>query len=183
MTFILGIDPGLSGACSVHTADGDFVEVMDIPVMESGGKQAFVKNVINAAGFREQLEKVRACRPELLAFVETVGAMPKQGVSSMFSLGHTVGTIQAVLTCAEIPYIMVRPQEWQPFFFGRMSKAVKGAKREKGQSRAYAIRRFPVTTPYLGLAKHHNRAEAILIGYYGCQRMKPAHHTEGSLSA
>lgn len=163
MTFILGIDPGLSGACAVLTDAGEFVEVFDVPVMQAGGKQSYVKNVVNAAAMHDRLVLVRSRGAALFAYVESVSAMPKQGVASMFSLGHTVGTIQSVLACLHIPYVMVRPQEWK--------KSVGLLKTEKAQSRAVAIQRFPSASPQLTRVKDHNRAEAILLGHYGAQRV------------
>lgn len=159
--YILGIDPGLTGACAVFTDKGEFVEVFDIPVMQTGGKQSFVKNVVNASGLHDQLAGM-GCMSGLAAYVETTSSMPGQGVSSMFSMGYTAGTITAVLACLGIPYTMVRPQEWK--------KAAGLIKSEKGQSRALAIQRFPAAAKALGRVKDHNRAEAILIAAYGATK-------------
>lgn len=162
MTFVLGIDPGLSGAVSVMTSSGEFVEVFDIPVMQTGGKQSFVKNTVNAAALFTKLQLVRSGGAGLVAYVETISAMPKQGVASMFSMGHTLGAITSVLACLQIPYIMVRPQEWK--------KATGLLKTDKNQSRAVAVQRFPTATPWLERVKDHNRAESLLIAHYGAQR-------------
>lgn len=166
MTFILGIDPGLTGACAVCTESGEFVEVFDVPVMQAGGKQSYVKNVVNAASLHDKLQVVRAGGAGIIAYVESVNAMPKQGVASMFSMGHTLGAIQSVLACLHIPYVMVRPMEWK--------KATGLLKADKHQSRATAIQLFPSASDRLTRAKDHNRAEAILISRYGVQRTSRA---------
>lgn len=52
----------------------------------------------------------------LVAAVEKVGAMPHQGVSSMFSFGRSYGFIQGVLTAFGIPYQLVPPRKWKAEF-------------------------------------------------------------------
>lgn len=157
MTLTIGIDPGLSGAVAIF-CDGQFAEVFDLPTMQSGGKQAFVQNAINAGELARMLAE-RTKGADVMVYVETVSAMPKQGVASMFSMGHTLGSITAVLAALGLPYLMVRPQEWK--------KAAGLLKTEKDQARTYAIRRFPAAAEYLARKKDHNRADAILIGSYG----------------
>lgn len=162
MNFVIGVDPGLSGAVTVMSEAGEFVEVFDLPVMQTGGKQSFVKNTINASALFAKLNLVRSGGAGLVAYVETIAAMPKQGVASMFSMGHTLGAVTSVLACLQIPYVMVRPQEWK--------RAAGLIKTEKGKSRALAIQRFPEAAGALQRAKDHNRAESLLIAHYGAQR-------------
>ncbi len=154
---IISVDPGLHGAVACFTDAGEFIEVFDIPVMQSNGKQAYVKNVVNAGGLAKRLPAV----PISLAFVEAATAMPDQGVSSVFSTGHTFGSITSVLAVMGIPYLIVRPQEWKKHF---------GLSREKEAARARAIQLYPAATTYLERKKDHNRAEAILIGRFGIEK-------------
>lgn len=51
-----------------------------------------------------------------IACVEHVGAMPGQGVTSMFTFGQNFGFIQGVLTAYGIPFELVRPQKWKKEF-------------------------------------------------------------------
>lgn len=159
---ILGIDVGLSGACAVFTNEGIFVEVFDLPTMQANGKQAYCKNVVNATGFHDALIARGLEMP--IAYLELVSAMPKQGVASMFSLGHTLGSVVGVLASLHIPHIFIRPQEWKKAY------GLKG--KEKDQSRTMAIRMMPAAGNYLSRKKDHNRAEACLIGRYGVQRQR-----------
>ena len=162
MTFVLGIDPGLSGAVTVMTGSGELVEVFDLPVMQTGGKQSFVKNTINASALFTKLQTVRSGGSGVVAYLESVASMPGQGVSSMFSMGHTLGSIASVLACLQIPYVMVRPQEWK--------KALGLLRADKNLSRALAVQRFPEASQWLERVKDHNRAESLLIAHYGAQR-------------
>lgn len=184
MTFVLGIDPGLSGAVTVMTGSGELVEVFDLPVMQTGGKQSFVKNTINASALFTKLQTVRSGGSGVVAYLESVASMPGQGVSSMFSMGHTLGSIASVLACLQIPYVMVHPQEWKKHYGLKnpvvMVKNKKTGelkakkKKDPGQSRALAIQRFPEASQWLERVKDHNRAESLLIAHYGAQRIQDA---------
>jgi crossover junction endodeoxyribonuclease RuvC len=154
---ILGIDVGLTGAVAVLTDWGTPLECFDLPVMANGKKSARVKQQLNARALAKAIHRGEY---EYLAFIEQQSARPKQGVSSMFSLGHSMGTIQGVLAALGIPFIMVQPQEWKSCF--KLQHA------EKDASRTVAARLFP--TMELHLKKHHNRAEALLIARYGVRR-------------
>ena len=106
---ILGVDPGLSGALFFldpgHPSTG---EVVDIPthVLTRGGKK---KREIDVA----QLIHVLALRRITHAFVEQVGAMPGQGVSSTFAFGKGYGVILGVLAARSIPLSLIPPVRWK----------------------------------------------------------------------
>ena len=51
-----------------------------------------------------------------VACVEHVGAMPGQGVTSMFNFGQNFGYIKGLLEAFQIPYELVRPQKWKKEF-------------------------------------------------------------------
>jgi len=63
--------------------------------------------------------------PHVMACVEKVGAMPGQGVNSMFSFGHSLGFIEGVLTSLGIPYQLIPPVKWKREFslIGKDKKA------------------------------------------------------------
>lgn len=154
---ILGIDVGVTGAVAVFEDDGTPIEVFDLPVMANGKRAARVKSQVNAGALARRLRVFGA--PDV-AYVEAVAARPGQGVSSMFSLGHSLGTVCAVLATLSIPFLLVQPQAWKTQFGLR--------KADKDASRTLAIRLCP--TMDLSLKKHHNRAEALLIAAYGAAR-------------
>lgn len=52
----------------------------------------------------------------LVAAVEKVGAMPGQGVTSMFNFGKSAGYIEGVLSGLGIPYQLVPPAKWKKDF-------------------------------------------------------------------
>ena len=139
MVTILGIDPGLNGAFAIWR-DGDIAWVSDLP--------RFPKS-LNVHGFVAVLQGYSID----FAMLEEVHAMPKQGVTSMFTFGRACGAIEGVLGALQIPYQHVRPRVWQK----RHSITAKANAVEK------AVRLFPSCAASLTRKLDHNRADAILI--------------------
>ena len=103
MIFI-GVDPGKSGGYAI-IAESDV------------GKSAHVYPWDDAQFAKQMaaLMQVRI-RGRIVAAVEKVGAMPGQGVTSMFSFGKSAGYIEGVLTALGIPYQLVLPKKWKAEF-------------------------------------------------------------------
>lgn len=148
MSIIMGIDPGISGAVAFYfpVVPGR-IAVDDVPV--AGGE-------INVA---ELARLVRIHRPTL-AVIERVGAMPGQGVVSMFNFGRSYGDVRGVVGALDIPLHFVTPQKWKKHF---------GLSSDKEECRLRAIRMFPNAAESFRLKKHDGRAEAALIALYGAQ--------------
>jgi crossover junction endodeoxyribonuclease RuvC len=153
---ILGIDPGASGGIAFFSMQRGLLSIFDMPTVEvkRGGKN---KREVSAA----MLNAIIGARDIDAAFVEKVGAMPGQGVSSMFQFGRSVGMIEGVLSALEIPTNYVTPQSWQ--------KAV-GARGGKDASRARAAELFPAYAANFTRKKDDGRADAALIAWYGAQQ-------------
>lgn len=149
--YVIGIDPGLSGAIAL-LRDGEYAEVWDMPTMGRGSGN---KQQINAAAVGKLLRECPPCR----AYIELVGAMPGQGVSSMFNFGKAAGAAMGALGALQIPVIEVTPQRWKKQF-GLTGK-------EKDMARTMAQQLMP-SAP-LSLKKHGGRADALLIALYGWQ--------------
>ena len=95
-----------------------------------------------------------------VAIVESVSAMPGQGVSSTFKFGAAYGTVRGVIAALEIPVHLVTPGKWKKHF--RLSA-------DKEQARALALRLFPASSQHFERKKDHGRAEAALIARYGAE--------------
>ncbi|MGB6449119.1 MAG: hypothetical protein WBE92_00040 [Steroidobacteraceae bacterium] len=153
MTAILGVDPGLSGALALLGADGEPELVADLPVIrdrslawiDGGALQSTLLNALRG----------RQCR----AVVERVSAMPRQGVASSFTFGVGFGSILSVLQSLQLPIELVTPAVW---------KRTLGLSSDKRASLDKARLLFPSAD--LGLAKHHGRAEALLLAYWAGTR-------------
>lgn len=156
---IVGIDPGITGALAAINHRG-LQAVSDMPVMQRSPVRATVRNQVNAVALADLLRAWLEGydKNEIHIFIERVNAMPKQGVSTMFSMGHTSGIIEGVVAARGYPHELITPRAWK--------KALKLGP-DKHQARTMAQRLYPEAP--LALAKHHNRAEAILIARYGYQ--------------
>lgn len=149
----IGIDPGNTGAIALLNEHYELVSVWDMPLMANGKKQQ-----VNASELAKILEYPGATRSgDLEAIVEKVGAMPGQGVSSMFNFGMGFGVIQGVLAARRIPYRLVAPPKWK--------KAAGLTGKDKDMARTLAQQLYPEAP--LGRKKDIGRADAILIARYG----------------
>lgn len=151
---VLGIDPGaISGAYAYWDTISGSVFVGDIPVVD--------KNV-NCAELNRILD---IYRPDI-AILERVGAMPKQGVASVFSFGRGVGRIEGVIAASELCAEFVTPVVWKRHF------KLPGGPKNKELSRVKAIQLFPGVTG-LSLKKNSGRAEALLIAKWFVETRGP----------
>lgn len=162
---VIGIDPGISGALAQIDHHG-LRSVADMPSMlRSAG---FVKNQVDPAALDSLLGDWTAHleKNEVMVMIERAGAMPKQGASSIFSIGLTMGLIEGIVVARRLPHVFVPPQEWKRAVGLPRVKGDKDA--GKRAARTLAQRHYPDAE--LHLVKHHNRAEAILIARYGHER-------------
>lgn len=149
---ILAIDPGAKGALAFFDPDAGTLEIVDTPTVEVK-RGAKIKNEISA----QMLAAIIQARKPLQAVVEKVGAMPGQGVSSMFQFGRGVGMIEGVLAALQIPVTYVAPQSWQ--------KSV-GARSGKDGNRQRAAELFPAYASSFARAKDDGRADAALMAWW-----------------
>ena len=108
---LVGIDPGISGAISI-LRDGNISMVVDMPTMAEGTKS---KKQINAAELTNILIKENISHEDKV-ILESVSAMPGQGVTGMFSFGQSFGVIKGVCAALKLPVILVRPVKWKKHF-------------------------------------------------------------------
>lgn len=144
---LAGIDPGATGALAI--LDGSNVTILDVPKVGNEPDE-----VAWAAQWSIHLPFVDHI------FIEQVGAMPGQGVTSMFNFGTRYGFVKALAYAAGVSVSFVRPNVWKPAV-----GIPKGA--DKGASRLRASQLFPAHVDLWKLAKHDGRAESLLIAYFG----------------
>lgn len=148
-TVFIGIDPGKSGGIACidtesgicYTVPYSDKELLDLCSSESGKGQ----NVV-------------CC-------LEKVGAMPGQGVVSMFSFGQSVGYIKGVLESFRIPYQEITPQKWKREF---------GLTSDKAKSAEVCRKLFPdislLATPRCK-KPHDGMTEALLMAEYARRKL------------
>lgn len=150
---ILGVDPGASGALAILDTQTNALEILDMPVVEVKRGTRMVRQVSAPL-----LADILTNKDISHAIVEKVGAMPGQGVSSMFAFGRAAGVIEGVLAGLRIAITLVTPQEWQ-----KGMRVVGG----KDGSRSRATQVFPNEAGLFARKKDDGRADAALIAAYG----------------
>ena len=93
-----------------------------------------------------------------LVVLEAVHAMPRQGTTSMFSMGRGSGLWEGIIAAFELPLQLVIPRVWK-------NKMV-GIGADKNASRLKAIDLFPSVAGELSRVKDHGRAEALLMAEF-----------------
>lgn len=137
MKTYIGCDPGQSGG--VGLLRGTFAQVWKMPDTEADILELF-QNIINGRG-------------DIFCLVETVHAMPKQGVASTFKFGMGYGALRMAVRASGIPFEGVTPQKWQKGL-GCLTGGNKNVSKERAQNL------FPE------LKITHAVADAILIARY-----------------
>ena len=170
----LGIDPGATGAISVHFAKNfgqpaKLLEVDDLPAAEGS---------VTAGGFAYQLGQIfmtylegpdftEGKRPEGLesvhAMVERQWGRPKDAAHIMRKVVTSSARIEGVLAGMGITYETVSPSTWKKAIgLPPTSDPALG----KDQARARATELYPTHAGTFIRKKDHNRADAALIGRY-----------------
>jgi len=156
MGLILAIDPGAKGALAFFNMEKGVLNIVDCPTVEVK-RGAKVKTEISP----QMVSGIIASRSPTLAILEKVGAMPNQGVSSMFQFGRGVGMYEGVLAALQIPITYVTPQAWQK------EMNVRGG---KDGSRARAAELYPAYASLFAKKKDDGRADAALMAFWGATR-------------
>lgn len=156
----IGIDPGLSGAVAC-IGNGAVQLLFDIPVT---AKLYGKGNIIDASALlwklKTQIDSWNYTEHGGgVIHSEALSAMPGQGVTGMFSLGHTMGVIEGVRASLGLTTHYWRPQQWK--------KWAGIAGKDKDRARTLAAQLYPAIAEKLTRKKDDGRAEAILIAHYG----------------
>lgn len=156
MTITVGLDPGINGAVAAIQDGTKIVMLEDMPTLSSK-KGTKVSRSVDAVGLSKMISSLLQRHPgEYIACViEKTSAMPGQGVTSMYSMGHSRGVAEGVLLSKGLPTQLVPPATW---------KRSMGFSSDKEFIRGEMQRRFPDAE--IHLKKHTDRAEAIALAYY-----------------
>ena len=153
---ILAIDPGAKGALAFFRPDQGTLELIDTPTVEVKRGQK-LKTEISP----QMLAAIIRARNPSIAILEIVGAMPGQGVSSMFQFGRGVGMLEGILSALDVPVTYISPLGWQ--------KAVN-ARSGKDGNRQRAAELFPAYAHMFARKKDDGRADAALMAWWASTR-------------
>lgn len=150
-----GIDIGLSGAIAFLDSDGGLtITEMPTLALSRGGKN---KREIDA----HALAVILSGHIDH-AFVERVGAMPGQGVSSVFAFGKSYGIVIGILAALGVPVTFVAPRKW---------KTALSVPAAKDGARARASQLMPQGAEFWRLKRQDGCAEAALLALYGFRQL------------
>lgn len=156
---IIGIDIGVHGALAKLSADGELLQIADMPCLADGpnGRPA-----VNPPLLAELIYKWHAGH----AFVEYVGARPGEGAVGAFAFGRSRGVVEGVLGACGVPATHITPPTWK-----RLVGIPPGRDGAKDAARAEAIRRWPGQAGLFARVKDDGRAEAALIAVAGLAKL------------
>lgn len=157
---ILGVDPGFTGALALYDPVTQLpVEIHDMPLMKF--KESDKKKVLDLPALSMLIDSLS---PRiLLAMIEGVGAMPEQGVVSMFRFGMVTGQVHGILSANYIPIFFTKPAVW---------KSAMNVPRDKSLAMSHVKAKYPNHVHLFGYAKDHGRAEALLIAEFAARFLK-----------
>lgn len=153
----IGIDPGCSGALVVLTPSGALLDCLLMPTFKNGKSTR-----VNGAALASFLKKhTKYDLSGTHAYLEAVHAMPKQGVTSVFTFGHAAGVAEGILQGIGIAYTLVPPQGWK--------KRAGLIGQDKDAARSRAIQLWPEWRELDKKGNGQALADAALIARFGSE--------------
>lgn len=157
---VIGIDSGLSGGIAIiHSSNIDVIPIPatkgDIDVVEL---VHWIKWITTPNSATEKRNAV--------AYIESVHAMPGQGVSSVFKFGYVTGILHGVIRTLGIPLKLVTPQAWK-------KEILAGTAKDKQAAIDYCLKAFPNVNLFAtdrSTTHHSGMADALCIAEYGYRK-------------
>lgn len=170
MLRVLGIDPGADAFGCIMQPEASLSsglrwQFLDVPRLDEDSDRP------DPVKLRDW---IRRFVPDVCYF-ESVGPMPKQGISTTSKFMRATGYLEATVRCCDVNMVMVTPQKWKAYYeipkFEARTRAI-ATRMAKAHSRQLAMQLFPELAPILARVEDHGRAEAALIAFYGVQRVR-----------
>lgn len=144
---LIAVDPGLKGGIASLTNGS--ITAQPMPLAGGGLDLGAIAGIIREAS------------PAWI-IVEKVGAMPGQGVASMFTFGMGYGSILGIAAALGVPVELVAPQRWK-------STVLHGTAKDKASAIAFCRRVFPSVPLVLPRCRnaHDGLADSLCLLEYG----------------
>lgn len=172
-----GIDPGKGGALAYFCMDVVSARIIDYGVCD------LPLCKVSRASDREEVDPVvlkaimmKICNDMAMAHEQSVmtlehvwarpsggGGHAAAGLVSNANLVNAMTCVKTVTKLMGLPFLLVIPQTWKKHY---------ALSSDKEAARAMAISLFPKVKDLLKFKKNADRAEALLIAWYGFQRFK-----------
>lgn len=149
---VIGIDPGFTGAIVFLWPDNG-LRVYDLPIVKD-------KKIVDIRFLKQIIEDNLdgAPKADVHVFFEDSFSLPTHSTKSMLTYGIESGRILGLIEAMDLKKTTVPPSVW---------KAALGLSSNKNDSLALAKKLFPKISKWISLKKHHGRAEALLLAYFG----------------
>ena len=165
MSYVIGIDPGISGAI-VLLNDGDVVKCWDMPIttkLSGSGNEVNAYLLADVVREASEIGKIECCYIERVSAGGGATGEGKRtmGATSAFGFGRSAGVIEGVMAALGVKVVFVLPATWKR----RYSLTGK----DKDASRTLALQMFPEMSDMLRRKKDNGRSDAMLIASFGAQ--------------
>lgn len=171
MTYVLGIDPGSSGAFAVYDTDTRALvgQIEDTPVWyQTVGKRK--RKRLDALAVADLFELYEMLGVGLIV-MEAVGGRKSQNTAHAFTFGYGVGVLYMAAFYSGIPIETVPPQTWK-----QILRVPGKAKADDSAIIARADELFPADREQFRGARggmQIDRAEAAMIAKFGGDHILP----------
>jgi len=108
MKYVIGIDPGKSGAIAALTPAGGVTLVEPLPIVGEGKGSR-----IDACKLHRDLDPGELASNCVLVVIERVGGHMGDAPSRIFEFGRSLGAVESVIALLGIRHEYVEPQRWQ----------------------------------------------------------------------
>lgn len=155
--YVVGVDPGLSGALALRISPSAKIEVYKMPSVQSGKGKIMDMQALTALlkSFKERAENDG---DTIEVIIEDIHAIVVAGKSSNFRMGLGVGIIHGIIAALGIPMRRVTAVKWKAQF--------ELLKKSKDASRMKAMEIAPYLSLQLSKKCNDGLAEALLIALY-----------------
>lgn len=172
----IGIDIGVAGGVAAISAVSQ--SVIQMPIFEgtAGGSKSKTDIVAVRDWILSQWRLYRQTLADrgmpddatICVTLESVHAMPGQGVTSMFNFGMGFGMLQAMALCEGWRLQLVTPQAWK-------GSILAGTPKDKTAAIEHVRATFPALDLNVGVRKikyHDGMADAVCLAEYGAKIAK-----------
>jgi len=147
----IGIDPGKNGSIAQLDEYGEYMKVEKVPTIK------LKKTEYDIPEMKNRLLEINEERS--FCVIEKAQGMPKQGITSTFSIGKGYGLWLGLLCAVGIPYVEIHPIVWSK----ALLKGAGGEGKERNYQKARQL--FPQWQPKL--KKEREYADSLLLAEYG----------------
>lgn len=162
--FVIGIDPGNTGALASINMVTHKAEAIEVPLL---GKEIDARELALRLGMVLQ----QAGKEKVLIYIERVHAFHKSSATSAFSFGQAYGILKGVLTVlgmySDLSIEYVTPQAWKKV-------VLAGTAKDKDAAVLFVRNKYPEVDLLPGEKKkpHDGIADAVCIAHYGVLKEK-----------